>query len=57
VLKWGDPWASYRKMVRVRSYRHIKRMMTEIKSFFRNGKPQEPVFPAVGICPALAPSP
>jgi 3D (Asp-Asp-Asp) domain-containing protein len=55
VLKWGDPWASYRKMVRVRSYRHIKRMMTEINTFFRNGRPPEPVYPPGGICAAPAP--
>jgi hypothetical protein len=55
VLKWGDPWASYRKMVRVRSYRHIKRMMTEIKSWFRT-PPVEPVFPDGGICPAPLPA-
>ena len=55
VLKWGDPWASYRKMVRVRSYRHIKRMMTEIKTFFRKGNPPEPVYPPGGICAAPAP--
>jgi 3D (Asp-Asp-Asp) domain-containing protein len=46
ILKWGDPWVSYRKMIRVRSYRHIRRMMNEIKSFFRDGKaPPEPVCP------------
>lgn len=46
ILKWGDPWASYRKMVRVRTYRHIRRMMNEIKSFFGDGKaPPEPVCP------------
>jgi hypothetical protein len=44
ILKWGDPWASYRKMVRVRAYRHIRRMMNEIKTFFGDGKtPPEPV--------------
>jgi hypothetical protein len=44
ILKWGDPWASYRKMVRVRTYRHIRRMMNEIKTFFGDGKtPPEPV--------------
>ena len=44
ILKWGDPWASYRKMVRVRTYRHIKRMLNEIKTFFGDGNPPpEPV--------------
>jgi hypothetical protein len=45
ILKWGDPWASYRKMVRVRTYRHIRRMMTEIKSWFSHTTPPEPVCP------------
>lgn len=44
ILRWGDPWASYRKMIRVRTYRHIRRMLTEIKSFFGDGvPPPEPV--------------
>ena len=34
VLEWGDPWASYRKLKPVRSCRHIKRMMWEIKKFY-----------------------
>ena len=50
ILKWGDPWKSYRKMICVKSYRHIRRMMNEIKSWFRS-PPPEPVFPAGGICP------
>lgn len=58
ILKWGDPWASYRKMIRVRTCRHIKRMMNEIKTFFGDGNPPpEPVFPPGGICPAPAPAP
>lgn len=58
ILKWGDPWASYRKMVRVRTYRHIKRMLNEIKQFFGDGNPPpEPVFPPGGICPAPTPAP
>jgi hypothetical protein len=55
ILHWGDPWKSYRMMVRVRSYRHIKRMMAEIKSWFRT-PPVEPVFPDGGICPAPLPA-
>ena len=51
ILHWGNPWASYRKMIRVRAYRHIRRMMNEIKAFFRDGNPPEPVYPAGGICP------
>ena len=58
ILRWGDPWKSYRRMICVRSYRHIKRMMNEIKTFFGDGNPPpEPVFPAGGICPAPAPAP
>jgi 3D (Asp-Asp-Asp) domain-containing protein len=46
ILKWGDPWASYRKMIKVRTYRHIKRMLNEIKTFFGDGNPPpEPVCP------------
>ena len=56
IYHWGDPWASYRKMICVRSYRHIRRMMNEIKSFFSKGPPPEPVFPSGGICPAPASS-
>ncbi len=42
ILKWGDPWKSYRKMIRVKTYRHIRRMMNEIKAWFRD-PPPEPV--------------
>ena len=55
ILHWGNPWKSYRKMVCVRSYRHIRRMMNEIKSWFRT-PPPEPVFPAGGICPLPLPA-
>lgn len=51
ILKWGDPWASYRKMIRVRTYRHIRRMMNEIKSFFGDGTP-----PLEPVCPMTPPS-
>ena len=43
IYHWGDPWASYRKMIRVKTYRHIRRMMHEIQSWFRHGRPPEPV--------------
>lgn len=55
ILHWGNPWKSYRKMVCVRSYRHIRRMMNEIKSWFHT-PPPEPVFPAGGICPVPIPA-
>lgn len=47
ILHWGDPWASYRKMIRVRAYRHIRRMMNEIRSWFQHGPPPEPVCTSV----------
>ncbi len=34
ILEWGDPWKSYVQLVKVKSYRHIKRMMQEIEHFF-----------------------
>lgn len=34
VLHWGDPWASYRRLKPVRNYRHVKRMMREIREFY-----------------------
>lgn len=34
VLHWGDPWASYRRLKPARSYRHVKRMMREIREFY-----------------------
>jgi len=34
VLHRGDPWASYRRLKPVRKYRHVQRMMKEIKSFY-----------------------
>ena len=55
ILHWGNPWKSYRKMVCVRSYRHIRRMMNEIKAWFVT-PPPEPVFPAGGICPVPLPA-
>jgi 3D (Asp-Asp-Asp) domain-containing protein len=59
ILKWGDPWASYRKMVRVRTYRHIRRMMTEIKSWFSSTPPPEPIcpMPAPPTCQPCKPNP
>jgi hypothetical protein len=51
IIKWGDPWKSYRKMIRVRTYRHIRRMMNEIKSFFGDGTP-----PPEPVCPMTIPT-
>ena len=51
IYHWGNPWESYQKMIRVRTYRHIRRMMKEIKSWFGHGRPPEPVYPVGGVCP------
>ena len=34
ILHWGDPWSSYRRLKPVSGYRHVKRMMKEIKEFY-----------------------
>ncbi len=34
ILEWGDPWRSYLQLVKVKSYRHIKRMMQEMEHFY-----------------------
>ena len=34
ILHWGNPWESYRRLKPVRHYRHIKRMMREIREFY-----------------------
>lgn len=34
ILHWGDPWESYRRMRPVAHYKHISRMMKEIRSFY-----------------------
>ncbi len=36
ILEWGDPWRSYMLMMKVKSYRHIRRMLQEIRNFFPN---------------------
>lgn len=33
ILQWGDPWHSYRLLKPVQRYRHVKRMMQEIRKF------------------------
>lgn len=34
ILHWGNPWESYRRLKPVRDYRHVKRMMKEIREFY-----------------------
>ena len=36
ILQWGNPWHSYMLMMKVKSYRHIHRMLKEIEHFFPN---------------------
>lgn len=47
ILEWGDPWNSYMLMMKVKSYRHIRRMMKEIKHFFY---PHQPLYCPVVSC-------
>jgi 3D (Asp-Asp-Asp) domain-containing protein len=34
ILEWGDPWQSYRHLKPVKRYRHVARMMWEIRRFY-----------------------
>ncbi|MBV9390799.1 MAG: hypothetical protein JOY96_02800 [Verrucomicrobia bacterium] len=34
VLEWGDPWRSYQILKPRRDYAHVRRMLTEIRSFY-----------------------
>jgi 3D (Asp-Asp-Asp) domain-containing protein len=34
ILEWGDPWESYRRLKPAKRYRHVKRMMKEIREFY-----------------------
>lgn len=34
ILQWGDPWHSYRLLKPVKRYRHVARMMWEIRKFY-----------------------
>jgi len=46
IVHWGDPWASYRILKPRTSYAHVRRMLDEIRRFYReNQVPQmsEPV--------------
>ena len=39
ILEWGDPWRSYMLMAKVKSYRHIRRMLKEMKKIFPHNCP------------------
>ena len=41
VLEWGDPWKSYVRMIPVKGYRHIHRMLQEIEHFFPKPHPSQ----------------
>jgi 3D (Asp-Asp-Asp) domain-containing protein len=34
IIEWGDPWHSYLLLSKVKGYRHIHRMLQEIRKFF-----------------------
>ncbi len=43
IVHWGDPWASYRILKPRTSYAHVRRMLDEIRRFYReNQVPQMP---------------
>jgi 3D (Asp-Asp-Asp) domain-containing protein len=35
IVHWGDPWASYRILKPRNSYAHVRRMLDEIRRFYR----------------------
>ena len=41
ILRWGDPWASYRRLQPARHHRHIARMLSEIRSFYAKNSPTD----------------
>ncbi len=34
ILEWGDPWRSYILLMKVKGYRHVNRMLKEVRNFF-----------------------
>ena len=34
ILEWGDPWKSYRVLKPRHDYAHVRRMLSEIRSFY-----------------------
>jgi 3D (Asp-Asp-Asp) domain-containing protein len=42
VLRWGDAWASYKKMKPAAKYAHVAQMMRDIKRFHSGGSPVQP---------------
>lgn len=43
ILQWGDPWRSYMLMMKVKTHRHIQRMLKEMRKLFSGQRPPEPV--------------
>lgn len=39
ILRWGDPWASYRRLTPAAKHKHIAKMMSEIRSFYARSSP------------------
>ena len=38
IIEWGDPWRSYLLLSKVKGYRHIHRMLREMRQFFPKWK-------------------
>ena len=41
ILRWGDPWASYAVLEPRRKHKHVKRMLNEIRDFYRHPRSEE----------------
>lgn len=61
ILQWGNAWESYRRMKPVAKYKHVERMMKEIRTFYAKNrepeaKPDSPSYltMAVPVSPAPA---
>lgn len=42
VLRWGDAWASYKKMKPAAKYAHVAQMLRDIKRFYPAGSTPQP---------------
>jgi 3D (Asp-Asp-Asp) domain-containing protein len=41
IVRWGDAWASYRKMKPAAKYAHVAQMLRDIKRFHSGGSPAQ----------------
>ena len=41
VIRWGDAWASYKKMKPAAKYAHVAQMLRDIKRFHSGGSPSQ----------------